>query len=169
MSFCVLDFPDLSSFNSALHHIVAQLRLCGETLTEAELITKTLSTFPLASAVLAQQYRNMKFCIHAKLMSFLLLAEKEHQVLVKDAKARPAKNTSVSETHVVETWRKKKHWSQHQPRRQVPKRDKYKPTPKSSASPFNSKSRFSKGKDKPYDPKPKCSKCRRTGHQAKTY
>ena len=73
----VMDFPDISSFNSELHRIVAQLRLCGEQITEPELITKTLSTFPIASAVLAQQYRNMRFRTHAKLMSFLLMAKKE--------------------------------------------------------------------------------------------
>ena len=54
MSLRVLDFHDLSSFNSALHCIVAQICLCGETLIEVELISKTFSTFPLASAVLAQ-------------------------------------------------------------------------------------------------------------------
>ena len=61
MTLCVLDFHDLSSFNFALHRIVAQLRLCGETLTEVELITKTLSIFSLAFVVLAQQYQNMRF------------------------------------------------------------------------------------------------------------
>ena len=31
----VLDFPDFKSFNSELFRIVAQLRLCGEELTDA--------------------------------------------------------------------------------------------------------------------------------------
>ena len=42
----VLDFPDFVSFNSKLHRITTQLKLYGETITEAELIEKTLSTFP---------------------------------------------------------------------------------------------------------------------------
>ena len=34
----VLDFPDFATFNSELHRITAQLRLCGETISEAKLI-----------------------------------------------------------------------------------------------------------------------------------
>ena len=114
MSLCVLDFPDISSFNSELHYIYAQLRLCEEILTKSELISKTLSTFPLASTILAQQYRNMKFRTHAKLMFFQLLVEKKHQILVKQAEAKPAQAQSIPS---------------HQPRLQVlpRKRDKSKP------------------------------------------
>ena len=108
MSLRVMDFPDISSFNSELHHIVAQLRLCGEQLIEPKLITKILSTFPVASAVLAQQYRNMRFHTHAKLMSFLLLAKKEQQILLKNAEARPARDTSTVETHATKTGLKQK-------------------------------------------------------------
>ena len=45
----VLDFPDFISFNSELHRILAQLRLCGQEVTDAELIEKTMSTFPPAT------------------------------------------------------------------------------------------------------------------------
>ena len=44
----------LISFNAELRQIVDQLRLCRETVTEWELIDKTLQTFPFASALLAQ-------------------------------------------------------------------------------------------------------------------
>jgi hypothetical protein len=77
----VLDFPDFVSFNSELHRITAQLKLCGQTISEAEIIDTTLSTFPPATSILSQQYRNMNFRTHSQLMSHLLLARKTPTVV----------------------------------------------------------------------------------------
>lgn len=60
----VLDSPNFLTFNSELHRITTQLRLCGEQVTKVQLIDKTLSTFLPATAIFAQQYKNMKFKQH---------------------------------------------------------------------------------------------------------
>ena len=104
----VLDFSDFATFNSELHRIVAQLRLCGQRVTEAEMVEKTLSTFPPTTAILSQQYRNMKFKKHANLMSHLLLAKKHQQLLLKNAESRPAREVHTTDAAVpavgVETY-----------------------------------------------------------------
>lgn len=53
ISLSVLDFPNFLSFNSEIHRIVAQLRLCGHTVTDTEMIDKNLSTFSPTCAILA--------------------------------------------------------------------------------------------------------------------
>ena len=100
----VQNFPDFVSFNSELHRIVTVLRLCGQEIIDAELIEKTLSTFPPATLVLSQQYCNMNFTKYSTLMSHLLLAEKHEQLMLKNVELRPAREVyTITTQHVVAT------------------------------------------------------------------
>ena len=115
LSLRVLDFADLNIFNAELHHIVAQLRLCGEEVTKEQLIDKTLSTFPPASSILAQQYHNMVFKKHSQMMAYLLLAEKQHQILLKNAESATKGGTCCGDPEAQTKGRKAREVSEREP------------------------------------------------------
>ena len=48
------DFKTVSEYNSALHNIVSRLRLCGETVTESDMLEKTYTTFHASNVTLQQ-------------------------------------------------------------------------------------------------------------------
>jgi hypothetical protein len=47
-----LDYKTVEAYNTAIHRIVAQLRFCGQVVTELEMIEKTLETFHPSNMVL---------------------------------------------------------------------------------------------------------------------
>ncbi|XP_008227661.1 PREDICTED: uncharacterized protein LOC103327154 [Prunus mume] len=69
------DFKSVANYNSALFRISSKLRLCGENITDADLLEKTFTTFHASNVVLQQQYRERVFHKYSDLISCLLLAE----------------------------------------------------------------------------------------------
>ncbi|XP_056695624.1 uncharacterized protein [Spinacia oleracea] len=55
--------------------ITSQLKLCGEKITDAEMLEKTYSTFHANNIVLQTQYREKGFKKYSELISCLLVAE----------------------------------------------------------------------------------------------
>jgi hypothetical protein len=152
----VMDFSDLLSFNAELHRIVSLMWLCGQRIEESEMIDKTLSTFPLAAAILAQQYRNMQFLTHARLMSYLLAAEKQQQLLLKNAESRPNK-----EVHTAELAARKPKGPKGKDSRGKSKQPPPRAKDRSSPSRNSHQKRTSEGEPR------SCHKCGRKGHIAK--
>ncbi|KAG0587687.1 hypothetical protein KC19_2G183600 [Ceratodon purpureus] len=150
----VYDFADYTSYNNALFKILSQLRLCGETKTEEEIIDKTLSTFPTAAALLAQMYRSMKFKTYSELTQFLLLSEQQQQLLLKNNEAKPPREANTAE---IPSRRPKGGWKSDQQ-----KQNKFapytKPNNKSSNHSSSSGSRSSNTSNA-------CQKCGRIGHK----
>ncbi|XP_040967172.1 uncharacterized protein [Gossypium hirsutum] len=83
------DFKSVSDYNSAMFRITSQLNFCGEKITDAEMLEKTHSTFHANNVVLQTQYREKGFQKYSKLISFLLVAEQNNELLMKNHELRP--------------------------------------------------------------------------------
>ncbi|XP_020248256.1 uncharacterized protein LOC109825775 [Asparagus officinalis] len=95
------DFKSVTEYNSTLHRIVSQLKLCKQNITEDELIEKTLSTFHASNLILQQQYRTKNYSKHSELISALLVAEKHNQLLMRNHNSRPVGSQAVPEAHAT--------------------------------------------------------------------
>ena len=70
------DFKSIHEYNSAMFKITSQLKLCGETVSEIDMMEKTFSTFHASNVLLQQQYREKGFKRYSELISHLHVAEK---------------------------------------------------------------------------------------------
>ncbi|KAI5338225.1 hypothetical protein L3X38_017496 [Prunus dulcis] len=61
------DFKSVSEYNSAMHRITSLMRLCGENISEEDMLEKTLSTFHASNVLLQQQYRHSGFKKYSEL------------------------------------------------------------------------------------------------------
>ena len=69
------DFRTVEEYNSVLFKISSKLQLCGEKITESDMLEKTYSTFQASNVLLQQQYRERRFAKYYELISCLLVAE----------------------------------------------------------------------------------------------
>lgn len=95
------DFKKVSEYNSAIFKITSQLKLCGENISDADLLEKTLSTFHASNMVLQQQYREKGFTKYSELISCLLVAEQNNKLLMQNHENRPTGSAPIPETNVV--------------------------------------------------------------------
>ncbi|KAI5343878.1 hypothetical protein L3X38_011754 [Prunus dulcis] len=63
----------VSEYNSAMHRITSLMRLCGENISEEDMLEKTLSTFHASNVLLQQQYRQSGFKKYSELVSCLFI------------------------------------------------------------------------------------------------
>ncbi|XP_026399150.1 uncharacterized protein LOC113295002 [Papaver somniferum] len=84
------DFKSVSEYNSTLFQIVSRLKLCGETITDADLLEKTYSTFHASNILLQQKYCERQFRKYSELISCLLVTEQNNELLLKNYQSHPA-------------------------------------------------------------------------------
>nr|XP_027061203.1 uncharacterized protein LOC113687875 [Coffea arabica] len=83
------DFKSVNEYNSAMFRITSQLSLCGEKVTDENMLEKTFSTFHVSNMLLQQQYRERGFKKYSELIACLLLAEQNNELLLKNHESRP--------------------------------------------------------------------------------
>ncbi|KAK9734901.1 hypothetical protein RND81_04G170600, partial [Saponaria officinalis] len=94
-------FKSVSEYNSAMFRITSQLKLCGEKITDMDMLEKTYSTFHANNVVLHTQYREKGFTKYSELISCLLVAEQNNELLMKNHESRPTGSTPLPEANVT--------------------------------------------------------------------
>ncbi|GJU56587.1 putative reverse transcriptase domain-containing protein [Tanacetum coccineum] len=77
------------------------LRFCGQTVTEGDMLEKTFSTFHASNINLQQQYRLQNFKRYSDLNVNLLVAEKNNELLMKNHQSRPTGSLALPEANVI--------------------------------------------------------------------
>ena len=104
------DFKSVSEYNSALFKISSLLKLCGEKVTDDDLLEKTYTTFHASNVLLQQQYREKGFKKYSELISCLLVAERNNELLLKNYEARPADTAPFPEVNAANHYPRRGKW-----------------------------------------------------------
>ena len=102
------DFKSVAEYNSAIFKISSQLKLCGEKITDDDMLEKTYSTFHASNVLLQQQYRERRFTKYSELISCLLVAEQNNELLMKNRASRPTGFASLPEANAISSRRRKR-------------------------------------------------------------
>ena len=96
------DYKTVIEYNSVVFRITSQLKLCGETIKNKDMLEKTLTTFHASNMILQQQYRGKSFEKYSELISCLLVAEQHNDLLMRNHEARSTESAPLPEAHRVE-------------------------------------------------------------------
>ena len=105
----IQDYKSVDEYNSALFKIVSKMKLCGESITEQDMLEKTFSTFHASNVLLQQQYREKGFKTYANLISCLLLAEQNNELLMRNSQMRPLGSAPLPDAHATEDNKESNH------------------------------------------------------------
>ncbi|KAJ9546847.1 hypothetical protein OSB04_019390 [Centaurea solstitialis] len=96
------DFKKVNDYSSALFKICSQLKFCGQSVNDADMLEKSYSTFHASNITLQQQYRLQKLKRYSELNSFLLVAEQNNELLMKNHQSRPTGSLAFPEANAID-------------------------------------------------------------------
>ncbi|CAN6684079.1 unnamed protein product [Malus baccata var. baccata] len=85
----IQDFKLVAKYNSAMFRISSQIKLCGETITEEDMLENTFNTFHALNVLMQQQYRERSFIKYYQLIFVLLVDKQNNELLMKNHQSRP--------------------------------------------------------------------------------
>nr|XP_027122725.1 uncharacterized protein LOC113739652 [Coffea arabica] len=97
------DFKFVNEYTSVMFRITSQLSLCGEKVTDEDMLEKTFSTFHVSNMLLQQQYREKGFKKYSELIACLLLAEQNNELLLKNHESRPTGASPFPEANATQS------------------------------------------------------------------
>ena len=95
------DFKTVAEYNYTLFKISSKLQLCGEKIIELDMLEKTYSAFHASNVLLQQQYRERRFEKYYELISCLLVAEQNNELLLQNHQSRLTGSASIPEVNVA--------------------------------------------------------------------
>ena len=75
--------------------------MCGEKVTEEDMLEKTCTTFHASNVLLQQQYRERRFTKYSELISCILVVKQNNELLLKNHQSRPIKSMSLPEANAT--------------------------------------------------------------------
>ncbi|XP_070050763.1 uncharacterized protein [Nicotiana tomentosiformis] len=98
------DFKSVSEYNYVMFKITSKLKLCGDNITDYDMLEKTFTIFYASNMVLQQQYREKGFKKYSELISLLLVAKRINNLLMRNHRNRPTGSTPMPK---VDEWKGK--------------------------------------------------------------
>ena len=78
-----------------------RLKLCGENITDEDMLEETFTTFHASNMVLQQQYKAHQYTKYYDLIACLLVAKKNNELLMKNHQAHPTGTKPIFEANAV--------------------------------------------------------------------
>nr|GEW23134.1 hypothetical protein [Tanacetum cinerariifolium] len=95
------DFKKVNEYSSALFRICSQLKFYGQSVIDADMLEKTYSTFHASNMTLLQQYQLHKFTRYSELNAYLLVAEQNNELLMKNHQSRHTGSLAYPEVNAT--------------------------------------------------------------------
>ncbi|XP_019224342.1 PREDICTED: uncharacterized protein LOC109206033 [Nicotiana attenuata] len=85
-----------------MYKITSKLKLCGDNISNYDMLEKTFTTFlHVSSMVLQRQYQEKSFKKHSEMLSVLLVAKRNNELPMKNHDNQPTRSTPLPEVNEV--------------------------------------------------------------------